>query len=56
MLRYKLSHILNKGNLVQDRVMCEYSKSMYFSSLLIHGGGKLRHSGKTVLWLTSQCD
>jgi len=39
MLRYTLTHVLNKGNLAQDRVMCEYSKSMYFSSLLIHEGG-----------------
>jgi len=40
MLRYKLTYILNKGNLVQDRVICEYSKSMYFLSLLIHERGR----------------
>jgi hypothetical protein len=40
MLRYKLTHILNKGNLAKDRVMCEYRKGVYFQSLLIHDRGQ----------------
>jgi len=55
MLRYKLTHILNKGK-AQDRVMCEYILPITADSREEAGNSVLRHSDKAVLWLSSQCD